>query len=314
MKKTYILLLFSAATALLLAFSTTEPKDATELGQRLFADPILSLDSTISCQSCHLPEFAFADTARFSLGVGGRLGKRNAPSVMNMAARSHFFFDGRVLALEDQVLMPIQDSLEMRMTLPEVERRLRRHPVYAPVFQKLFGRPANVEDMATAIAEFVRTLETAATPYDRWMNDQPNGMSDAAARGRDIFIGKGRCFDCHFGADMTGDEFRNVGLFNGKDLNDVGRYAITKKPEDLGKFKVAGLRNVALTAPYMHNGQFKTLDEVIDFYNDPSRVVPDAINRDTTFAKPMNLTQWEKADLKAFLEAMTDDRFAKNDK
>ncbi|MBK8565559.1 MAG: cytochrome-c peroxidase [Saprospiraceae bacterium] len=311
MKNTKLLLPFLFAAALLLAFSGTEPKDATELGRHLFSDPILSLDSTISCQSCHIPEFAFADTARFSRGVGGRLGRRNAPSVMNMSARSHLFFDGRVLALEDQVLMPIQDTLEMRMMLPEVVLRLRRNKVYGPAFERIFGRPANVEDMAAAIAEFVRTLETAATPYDRWMNDEPGGMSDAAARGRDIFIGKGRCFDCHFGADLTGDEFRNVGLFNGKDLNDPGRSAITKKPEDLGKFKVAGLRNVALTAPYMHNGMFKTLDEVIDFYNDPAKVVPDAINRDTVLAKPMNLTQYEKADLKAFLEAMTDDQFVK---
>ncbi len=311
MKKSpfYILALFAAA--LLLAFSGTEPKDATELGKQLFADPILSLDSTISCQSCHIPEFAFADTARFSRGVGGQLGRRNAPSIMNMSARSHLFFDGRVLALEDQVLMPIQDSLEMRMTMPEVALRLRRNKVYGPAFEKIFGRPANVEDMAAAIAEFVRTLETPATPYDRWMNDEPGGMSDAAARGRDIFIGKGRCFDCHFGADLTGDEFRNVGLFNGKDLNDAGRSAITRNPTDLGKFKVAGLRNVALTAPYMHNGMFKSLDEVIDFYNDPAKVVPDAINRDTVLAKPMNLTKYEKADLKAFLEALTDDRFVK---
>jgi cytochrome c peroxidase len=309
MKNTIYLLPAFLAAALLLAFSGTEPKDATELGQRLFADPILSLDSSISCQSCHIPEFAFADTARFSRGVGGRLGRRNAPSIMNMSARSHLFFDGRVLALEDQVLIPIQDSLEMRMTLPEVERRLRRHAVYGPAFEAIFGRKANTDDLASAIAEFVRTLETPATPYDRWMNDEPGGMNDAAARGRGIFIGKGRCFDCHFGADLTGDEFRNVGLFNGKDLNDPGRSAITRKPEDLGKFKVAGLRNVALTAPYMHNGMFKTLDEVIDFYNDPAKVVPDGLNRDTSLAKPMNLTKYEKADLKAFLEALTDDRF-----
>jgi cytochrome c peroxidase len=311
MKKSHLLLPLAFAAALLLAFSSTEPKDPVELGQRLFSDPILSLDSTISCQSCHIPEFAFADTAQFSRGVGGRLGRRNAPSTMNMSARSHFFFDGRVLALEDQVLMPIQDTLEMRMTLPEVALRLRRNKVYGPAFERIFGRPANVEDMAAAIAEFIRTLETPATPYDRWMNDEPGGMGDAAARGRDIFIGKGRCFDCHFGADLTGDEFRNIGLFDGKELDDPGRSAITKRPEDLGKFKVAGLRNVALTAPYMHNGLFKTLDEVIDFYNDPSKVVPDAINRDTILAKPMNLTPYEKADLKAFLEALTDDQFVR---
>lgn len=298
--------------SLLLAFSSTEPKDAVELGQRLFADPILSLDSTVSCQSCHIPAFAFADTARFSLGVGGRLGRRNAPSITNMAARQHYFYDGRVVALEDQVLMPIQDTVEMRLKLPELEQRLRRHAVYGPAFERVFGRKANAEDLGKALAEFVRTLETSATPYDRWMFDEPGGMSEAAARGRDIFLEKGKCFSCHFTPDFTADEFKNVGLYNGKNLNDVGRFAITRDPADLGKFKVPGLRNVALTAPYMHNGQFRNLDEVIEFYNDPSKVVPDAINRDTTFAKPLGLTAGEKADLKAFLEALTDDRFRMN--
>ncbi len=311
MKKIHFLLPVTFAAALLLAFSGTEPKDATELGERLFSDPILSLDSTISCQSCHLPEFAFADTARVSRGVGGRLGKRNAPGITNMANRSHFFFDGRVVSLEDQVLMPIQDTVEMRLTLAKVEQRLRRHAVYGPAFKRIFGRKANAEDLAKALADFVRTLETAATPYDRWMFEEPGGMSEAAARGREIFLEKGKCFDCHFTPDFTADEFKNVGLYNGKNLNDVGRFAITRNPADLGSFKVPGLRNVAVTAPYMHNGMFRTLDEVIEFYNDPAKVVPDAINRDTTLAKPLNLTAAEKSDLKAFLEALTDDRFVR---
>ena len=226
-----------------------------------------------------------------------------------MSARSHFFFDGRVVALEDQVLIPIQDTVEMRMTLAQVEQRLRSHPVYGPAFLEIFGRKATSEDLAKALATFVSTLETAATPYDRWMFDEPGGMSEAAVRGREVFLEKGKCFDCHFTPDFTADEFKNVGLYNGQDLNDVGRFAITRSPADLGKFKVPGLRNVAVTAPYMHNGMFRSLDEVIDFYNDPAKVVPDAINRDTTFAKPLNLTEFEKADLKAFLEALTDDRF-----
>jgi cytochrome c peroxidase len=212
------------------------------------------------------------------------------------------------------LLIPIQDTLEMRMTLAQVELRLRRHPVYGPAFVEIFGRKATPEDLASALAEYVRSLETPATPYDRWMNDEPGGMGDAAARGRHVFIEKGKCFKCHFGADLTGDEFHNIGLYNGQGLNDVGRFAITHQPADLGSFKVAGLRNVALTAPYMHNGMFKTLDEVIEFYNDPAKLVPGAINRDTILAKPMNLTEWEKADLKAFLEALTDDRFKVGDR
>lgn len=295
--------------SLLLAFSGTGPTDAVQLGQQLFSDPILSLDSTVSCQSCHLPEFAFADTAKFSRGVGGRLGRRNAPSITNMSARSHFFFDGRAATLEAQVLMPIQDTVEMRATLALVEQRLRRHPVYGRAFQEVYGRPAHAEDLASALAAFVLTLETSDTPFDRWMFDEPDGMGEAAVRGRELFLGKGKCFDCHFSPDFTGDEFRNVGLFNGKNLNDPGRFAITGDSADLGKFKVPGLRNVAVTPPFMHNGMFRTLDEVIDFYNEPDKVVPDAIGRDTLLAKPLGLTAAEKADLKSFLEALTDRRW-----
>lgn len=311
MKRFRFLLPLIIVSAILLAFSGTGPKDATQLGEQLFSDPILSLDSTVSCRSCHLPEFAFADTAVFSRGVGGRLGRRNAPTITNMASRSHFFFDGRAATLEQQVLMPIQDTVEMRATLGLVEQRLRSHPVYGPAFREIFGRPATSDDLAAALATFVLTLETADTPFDRWMFDEPEGMSEAAVQGREVFLGKGRCFDCHFSPDFTGDEFRNVGLYNGKKLRDTGRFAFTGDSTDLGKFKVPGLRNVAVTAPYMHNGMFRTLDEVIDYYDKPDKVVPDAIGRDSLLAEPLGLTPGEKADLKAFLEALTDRRFVK---
>lgn len=120
---------------------------------------------------------------------------------------------------------------------------------------------------------------------------------------------KGKCFDCHFSPDFTGDEFRNIGLYNGKALNDTGRFAVTGDALDKGKFKVPGLRNVALTAPYMHNGMFATLEEVIDYYDTPDKFIGDAIGRDTLMARPLGLTAEEKSDLKAFLEALTDDRF-----
>ncbi len=168
-----------------------------------------------------------------------------------------------------------------------------------------------MESLASALAAYVRTLETSDTPFDRWMQDKPGGMNQAAVRGRQIFMTRGRCFDCHFSPDFTGDEFRNVGLYNGKNLKDTGRFAITRDSADLGKFKVPGLRNVALTAPYMHNGMFRTLEEVIDFYDAPDKFVSDAIARDTLLARPLGLTAQEKSDLKAFLEALTDDRFAR---
>lgn len=280
------------------------------LGEELFSDPILSLDSSISCASCHIPALAFCDTALVSRGVGGSLGRRNSPGITNMSSRPYFFFDGRAATLEQQVLMPIQDTLEMHATLPLVIDRLRRHKAYNAAFTTLYGLPASAENLAAVLAAFVRTLETSDTPFDRWMQGKSNPMSDAAVRGREIFMKKGKCFDCHFSPDFTGDEFRNAGLYTGRrNLNDRGRFDITHDSADLGKFKVPGLRNVALTAPYMHNGMFKTLEEVIDFYDQPNQVVPGAYNRDTLLNEPLQLTMAEKADLKTFLEALTDKRF-----
>ena len=300
---------FSALAALLFSFSRQPVPTVEKLGERLFFDPLLSLDSTVSCASCHIPQFAFADTARLSRGVGGRLGRRNAPGITNMSARAHFFYDGRALTLEQQVLMPIQDTLEMRATPAMVIERLRRHKEYGAAFEQLLGKQADMELLAIALAAYVRTLETSDTPFDRYMQDKPNPMGAAAVRGREIFMNKGKCFDCHFSPDFTGDEFRNIGLFNGKDLNDAGRFAISHDSADLGKMKVPGLRNVAVTAPYMHNGMFETLEKVIEYYDNPNAFVHNSIGRDTLLAKPLGLTAQEKSDLKVFLEALTDEQF-----
>jgi len=310
MKNWLLFSVFCTLAGLLFSFGHLPPETPEQLGERLFSDPILSLDSSISCASCHIPQFAFCDTALVSRGVGGRLGRRNSPGITNMTSRPHFFFDGRAATLEQQVLMPIQDTLEMRATLDLVEKRLRKHLEYGPAFKNLFKRKAHREDLAAALAAFIRTLETSDTPFDRWMKKRPGGMSDAAARGREIFMVKGKCFDCHFTPDFTGDEFRNVGLLNGQpNLRDQGRFNVTGDSADLGKFKVPGLRNVAITAPYMHNGMFRTLEEVIEFYDQPDKVVAGSINRDTLLAKPLGLSVMEKTDLKVFLEALTDDRF-----
>ncbi|MBL7782036.1 MAG: cytochrome-c peroxidase [Saprospiraceae bacterium] len=310
MKRTTFLAVSFLLLGLVFAFENATFDTPEQLGERLFFDPILSLDSTISCASCHIPKFGFADTTAVSRGVGGRLGRRNAQGITNMASREHFFYDGRAATLEQQVLMPIQDTVEMRATADLVTRRLQQHSVYGPAFVQLFGKQADMDALAQALAAYVRTLETSDTPFDRSARGMDGGMSESARRGRRLFMNKGKCFDCHFSPDFTGDEFRNVGLYTGTgQLNDRGRYDITKDSADLGKFKVPGLRNIAVTAPYMHNGMFKTLEEVIDFYDTPDRFVPGGINRDTLLREPLRLTVEEKADLKAFLEALTDDRF-----
>ena len=298
----------------LASFSNNEPTNKEELGKLLFFDPILSKDSTISCASCHKADYAFADTSAVSLGVAHSEGVRNTPSAMNVALQSVFFWDGRAKTLEEQALAPIENPIEMNLHLDVALARLQQSEKYKNYFQKIFNSEPTRENLAIAIADFERTLETSDSPFDVWkFYDDSAAVSHAVKRGFTIFNTKGKCIKCHFGSNFTLNEFRNIGLFNGKDLNDSGRAVISGKAEDLGKFKIIALRNVAVTAPYMHNGMFRTLKEVIDFYNDPEKIVPDAINRDTILAKPLGLTEQEKDDLEAFLRSLTDKRFAKNE-
>jgi cytochrome c peroxidase len=285
------------------------PLSKAELGKLLFHDPILSLDSTVSCASCHIPAFAFADTVPLSKGVGGAIGSRNTPSAMNMAARSHFFFDGRAATLAEQALGPIANPVEMNLPVDSAIARLNRHPAYRQYFRKLYRSRPTAALLGDALEAFQNTLETSSTPFDRWMKGNTDAMTPDQIAGRKVFMEKGKCFDCHFGPDFTGDEFRNAGLFDGVEWNDVGRFAVTKDSADLGKFKVPGLRNIAVTAPYMHNGRMATLREVIDFYNDPYSIVPTPINMDTIMEGPLHLSELEKQQLEAFLHALTDDRF-----
>lgn len=289
-----------------------EPHSIEELGELLFHDSILSRGNQVSCASCHKPEFAFADNTPVSFGVDSLKGDRNSPSAMNQGARVFQFWDGRAETLEEQALGPIENPVEMDLPVSEAVRRLNAHTQYKAFFIKLFGKPADRENLAQAIAAFERTLETNKTAFDYYVSEKDTTLfSEAAKRGREIFNVKGKCFDCHFGPDFTGDQFRNIGLFNGKDLNDSGRFEVTRKPEDLGKFKTPGLRNITVTAPYMHNGMHKTLREVIDYYNEPDKFVANSQNRDSLLAKPLGLTEQDKKDLEAFLMSLTDERFLK---
>jgi cytochrome c peroxidase len=303
----------TAVMALLLCLSSfrdNEPIDKAGLGKRLFFDPLLSKNRTISCASCHKPEFAFADTSAVSVGFKNRRGSRNTPTAMNVLLQKTFFWDGRAKNLEEQALAPIENPVEMNLPIEEAIQRLQQNNTYNEWFKKIFNNEPNRANLAEAIASFERTLETSDSPFDEWkFSGDSNAVSDAVKRGFTIFNEKGKCIKCHFGADFTANEFRNIGLFDGKKLNDSGRVVISGKKEDLGRFKTPSLRNVGITGPYMHNGMFKTLDEVINFYNDPEKIVPRSINRDSVLAKPLGLTQKEKGDLKQFLRALTDKRF-----
>ncbi|MES2513462.1 MAG: cytochrome c peroxidase [Bacteroidota bacterium] len=289
------------------------PVTVEQLGELLFHDSILSRENQISCASCHKPQFAFADNVAFSFGVDSVIGGRNTPSSMNMSARNFYFHDGRSETLEDQAGGPMENPVEMDIPLSVVVRKLNKHKQYRAFFISIFGEPATKENLVSALAAYERTLETNDSAFDNYNNDKDTTQYTASAkRGQFIFNEKGKCFDCHFGPDFTNDDFKNIGLFNGKNLNDSGRFEITRDPEDVGRFKVPGLRNIAITKPYMHNGMFKSLKEVIDYYNDPDKVISNSVNRDTSMARPLGLTEKEKNDLEAFLMSLTDARFLKN--
>lgn len=284
------------------------PNTAAELGKLLFMDSILSEDFTLSCASCHIPEFAFADTTMVSIGVHGQKGTRNTPSAMNVLSRPIFFWDGRATTLEQQALMPIENPIEMNLPVDSAVVRLQRHPFYNAAFQHIFQQAPSKENLAHAIAEFERTLETSS-PYDRFQTGDSSAISESAMRGIKIFNEKGRCFDCHFGPDMTGDEIRSIGTFDGLAFKDAGLFDLTKDSADLGKFKVPTLRNVAVTGPYMHDGSFTSLREIIVYYNDPVAMRPHGVNRDTSLAQPLGLTEQEIDDLEEFMNALTAPQF-----
>jgi cytochrome c peroxidase len=297
---------------MLSSFEKDQPTDSASLGKLLFSDPILSKDRKVSCASCHRPDYAFADTNALSIGVAGKKGKRHTPSAMNLRLDTSFFWDGRAKSLEEQALAPIENPDEMNLPIQQAVLRLKQSKKYTAYFKKVFNSEPSPDLLAKAIAAFERTLETSDSPFDEWkFSDDPGSVSEAAKRGFVIFNEKGKCVKCHFGADFTTHDFRNIGLFDGKTLNDSGRFLVTKNKQDIGKFKTPSLRNIAITAPYMHDGSLKTLAQVINFYNETDKVIPNPINKDTILSKPLGLTTTEKEDLEAFLLSLTDKRFKK---
>jgi cytochrome c peroxidase len=271
-----------------------------ELGRRLFRDPILSRDSTKSCSSCHLEAHAFADTARVSTGVHGQRGTRNAPPLHNRAFGRSFFRDGRSPTLEDAVLRPIQAPDELSMTLPEVVRRLREHPTYPAAFAAAFDS-APIDDVALgrALATFVRSLLSGDSPADRFGVGDSLALTPAAIRGRALFLARANCTACHTGPYLTDERFHNTGVSWGR--GDAGRETVTRDPADRGRFRTPSLRDVELTAPYMHDGSVRTLEEVVEFYDRGGGQNPSLDHR----IRPLGLTPQERADLVAFLRALT---------
>lgn len=281
------------------------------LGRRLFYDPILSVDNTVSCASCHSPAFGFADPKPFSEGVRGQKGGRNAPTVVNSAYYETQFWDGRALSLEKQAEGPVQNPVEMAHTLEGVEKKLAADASYRTAFEKAFGPgPITYEMVEKSIASFERTVIAGQSPFDRWYyGHDEKAMSESAKRGFEVFRNpqKGNCAACHTVGEkyalFTDNKFHNIGLgvVNGE-ITDAGRFAVTHQEADRGAFKTPSLRNLALTAPYFHDGSRRTLKDAGDFYIGGGNSNP---NLDKEIHVLDFLSGQERTDLLAFLESLS---------
>jgi cytochrome c peroxidase len=267
-----------------------QPPAEVALGKRLFFDTVLSRDGTVSCATCHIPEEAFAQRGQaVSKGVDGKTGRRNSPSLLNVAFTRHLFLDGRSSSLEDQAWQPILADDEMgNRSVEDVLERLASSPAYPPLFKEVFGveRP-DKESVAKALASFQRSLLSGNSPFDRWYwSGAEDAMSPAAIKGFDLFAGEAFCWQCHQvagddGLLFTDDQFHNTGVSwrseqagkrraganKDRPKPDLGRFEATGEPIDQRQFKTPSLRNVALTPPYMHDGSLETLEDVVAFYN-----------------------------------------------
>jgi cytochrome c peroxidase len=308
------------------------------LGERLFFDQRLSADGTVSCATCHRPELAFTHGEPVATGAGGRRGTRNAPSLIGAGAQRSFFWDGRRQTLEAQVIEPFVNPAEHGLKdQAELLARIRADGAYAAEFQKIFGaggQSVSVANLAHALAQYVRTLAPSASPFDRFQRGAPSALSNGAQRGLALFRGQAGCASCHrlddtpalladhdfHGAGVGLEVYRarlpeiikRIGAMSPTQLGELvtrdpaiaelGRFVATRNAADIGKFKTPSLRNVALTAPYMHNGSVPTLEAAVDH---------ELYYRSLVEGRALFLSPEEKSDLIEFLGTLTEDRFRK---
>lgn len=299
--------------------------EGVELGRHLFYEKILSKDSSLSCGSCHIQKHGFSDPAKLSLGIDGKKGDRNSMSLSNLIFQKEFFWDGRASSLEIQALDPIKNPLEMNLSIAEAVNRLNKSEKYPPLFEKAFGtREITSTLLARAIAQFERTLVSQDSKYDRAKRKEytPTALEKL---GEDLFynhpfppeIRGGNCGDCHSGFFQSQFLYHRNGIDSSFTF-DVGRFDVTGIPDDRGKFKTPTLRNIELTAPYMHDGRFATLEEVLDHYNEHvniNRKDIDLLMQDTNNDPSKSflaLTEEEKKAIIAFLKTLTDETFLNN--
>jgi cytochrome c peroxidase len=277
--------------------------DKIALGGLLFFDPRLSRDGTVSCATCHDPAHGFADRERVSKGVGGAPGRRNTPTIINRLFSQEQFWDGRADDLEGQATGPLLDRSEMgNASADAVVQTVASVRGYAPWFGRAFGDEAvTIDRIARAIASYERSVVSGDSPFDRWRAGEAGAMSAAAIRGFDLFQVKANCQDCHVGPNFTDEAFNNIGVGADRPNPDLGRFEITGIAVRSGAFKTPTLRNVAQTAPYMHDGSEATLRDVVQFY-DRGGVENTWLSHEI---KPLHLEAQEIDDLVAFLESLT---------
>ncbi|MBI1247499.1 c-type cytochrome [bacterium] len=304
-----------------------------ELGRQLYFDPRLSSDSTVSCSSCHHPDYGWAFESQFGIGVDGQQGGRNSPVAFNRILSGAQFWDGRAGSLEDQAVGPIANPIEMANTHENAVKTLKNIPGYKAEFDKIFKDGVTIDNVGKAIATFERAIVTGPAPYDYYevvrsfekqipadelkflKEDDPElykkyaaakegakTMSESARRGREIFFSeKGKCTACHAGANFTDEQYHNLGVGMDAEKPDLGRYEVTKQEKDKGAFKTPTIRNITQTAPYMHDGSQKTLEEVVEWYDKgghPNAYLSEKVQK-------LNLTEQDKTDLVNFMKACT---------
>ena len=261
-------------------------REKVELGRRLFRDRRLSRDRSLACSSCHDPDRAFSDGRPVAIGINRQVGRRSAPALINRGYGRVFFWDGRAATLEEQVLQPLQDPKEMNMTLAEASARV--------------GLPSG--DISRALASYVRSILSGNAPFDRFTYGDRRALSSEQQAGLQVFRGKGNCTACHVGPNFTDERFHNTGVaWRDGSLVDEGRFAVTGTMEDRGAFKTPTVREIARTAPYMHDGSLVSLDEVVDYYDRGGNSNPGLDPE----LRPLKLTASEKHSLVAFLHTLS---------
>ncbi|WP_308851425.1 cytochrome-c peroxidase [Pedobacter sp.] len=297
-------------------YFTTMESAQVVLGKNLFFDPILSGSNQISCSSCHNPQTSWADKLSVSIGHDHASGNRNTPSLLNVAERKTFFWDGRATTLEDQVKSPIEAHNEMAMNLKELPVKLNKIKAYKELVKKAYGTDKITFDhVAKALANFQRTLTSRRSRFDRFLEGEYKQLNDKEVEGLHLFRTKARCINCHNGQYFTDESFHNIGLtYYKRKYEDLGRYNVTKDPNDVGKFRTPSLRDVMNTNPWMHNGLFDNITGLLNLYNSgmqmntakPEQKAADPMHPVTDpLMKKLNLTKDEIQAVVAFLDAIT---------